>query len=155
MAQLEAESRSITRLLRSRQSGQVFQAGSGKKLAWPTTGRVTSGFGYRTHPIFGDVRFHFGIDIAAPTGQAVIASEAGEVIFVGVKSGYGLTVLIDHGNALATLYAHLSSTSVTTGSRIGRGTRVGGIGCTGYCTGPHVHYETRIKGDPVDPMQFF
>lgn len=155
VAVLEAESKSITRLLKGRQRGQVFQAGGTKRLAWPTTGSVTSPFGYRTHPIFGDVRFHTGIDIGAPTGQAIIAAEAGEVIFVGVKQGYGNMVLIDNGNALATLYAHLSSTSVATGARVGRGARVGGVGCTGYCTGPHLHFETRINGDPVDPMQFF
>lgn len=154
MAKLEAESRSITRLLKSRQAGQVF-AGSGRRLAWPTTGRVTSGFGYRTHPIFGDRRFHTGIDIGAPSGQAIIASDPGEVVMVGVRSGYGLTVLIDHGGAFATLYAHMSSTSVNVGQSVGRGTRLGGIGCTGYCTGPHLHFETRINGDPVDPMQFF
>lgn len=154
MAKLEAESRSITRLLKARQAGQVF-AGSGRRLAWPTTGRVTSGFGYRTHPIFGDRRFHTGIDIGAPTGQAIISSDPGEVVMVGVRSGYGLTVIVDHGGALATLYAHMSSTSVNVGQRVGRGTRLGGIGCTGYCTGPHVHFETRINGDPVDPMQFF
>lgn len=154
MAKLEAESRSITRLLKARQAGQVF-AGSGKRLAWPTTGRVTSGFGYRTHPIFGDRRFHTGIDIGAPTGQAIISAEPGEVVMVGVRSGYGLTVIVDHGGALATLYAHMSSTSVSVGQRVARGTRLGGIGCTGYCTGPHLHFETRVNGDPVDPMQFF
>lgn len=154
MAKLEAESRSISRLLKARQAGQVF-AGSGRRLAWPTTGRVTSGFGYRTHPIFGDRRFHTGIDIGAPTGQAIISSDPGEVVMVGVRSGYGLTVIVDHGGAFATLYAHMSSTSVSVGQGVARGTRLGGIGCTGYCTGPHLHFETRINGDPVDPMQFF
>ena len=155
VAALEAESRSITALLRNRQRGQVIQAGSGRSLAWPTTGRVTSGFGYRRHPIFGDERFHTGIDIDGNAGQPVIAADAGEVIFVGTKSGYGLMVLIDHGNAFATLYAHLSSTSVGPGARVAKGTKLGGVGCTGYCTGPHLHFETRVNGNPVDPMQYF
>lgn len=154
MARLEAESRSIAALLRNRQAGQVF-AGTGKKLAWPVTGTITSGYGYRTDPIFSDRRFHTGIDIAARTGQPVIASEAGEVILTGVRSGYGLTIIIDHGNALATLYAHLSSLNVYEGQRVSRGAVIGGVGCTGWCTGPHLHFETRINGDPVDPMQFF
>lgn len=155
VARLEAESKTITALLKARQRGQVFQAGSGTRLAWPTTGSVSSGFGYRTHPIFGDRRFHSGIDISAPSGQTVIASEAGEILFAGYRGGYGLSVIIDHGNALATLYAHMSSVTVSSGSRVGRGARVGAVGCSGYCTGPHLHFETRINGDPVDPMQFF
>jgi len=155
MTRLEAESRSIAALLRSRQKGQVYQVGSGTKLAWPTTGRVTSPYGYRTHPVFGDRRMHYGIDIGAPTGQAVIAAESGTVIHAASKGGYGMTVIIDHGNALATLYAHLSSISVASGSTVARGARVGAVGCTGYCTGPHLHFETRINGEPQDPMRFF
>lgn len=155
MAQLEAESKRIRDLLRSRQRGQTYQAGSGKSLAWPTTGRVTSGFGYRTHPIYGDRRFHAGIDIGAPSGQTVIAAEAGSVVFSGTKGGYGLVVVIDHGGTLATVYAHLSASAVGSGARVFRGTRVGSVGCTGYCTGPHLHFETRINGDPVDPIRYF
>ncbi|MEO7803285.1 MAG: M23 family metallopeptidase, partial [Actinomycetota bacterium] len=154
MSRLEVESRNISSLLRSRQAGQVFRA-DGLNLAWPTTGSVSSGFGYRTHPIFGDRRLHSGIDIRAPSGQAVIASQSGTVVFAGTNGGYGLTVLVDHGNALATLYAHMSGLSVSTGSRVARGARVGSVGCSGYCTGPHLHFETRVNGEPRDPMQFF
>jgi murein DD-endopeptidase MepM/ murein hydrolase activator NlpD len=155
MQALEAESRSIAALLRSRQRGQVFQTGSGLRLAWPTTGPVSSPFGYRIHPLFGDRRFHAGIDIEAPAGQQVIAAEAGEVVFAGSRGGYGTTVVIDHGGALATLYAHLSAVAVGTGSRVARGSRIGAVGCTGYCTGPHLHFETRVSGEPRDPMTFF
>ena len=155
MALLETESRGIAALLRSIQKGQVYQAGSGKKLAWPTTGSVSSYFGYRTHPIFGDRRLHAGIDISAPAGQSVIAAESGKVVLAGYKGGYGLVVVIDHGNALATLYAHLSAVNVATGGTVGRASRVGSVGCSGYCTGPHLHFETRINGEPRDPMQFF
>ncbi|MGI8426453.1 MAG: murein hydrolase activator EnvC family protein [Actinomycetota bacterium] len=155
MQKLEAESRSIAALLKSRQRGQVFQAGGTKKLAWPTTGAVSSPFGYRIHPVFGDRRFHAGIDISAPSGQAISAAEAGTVVFAGLKGGYGNTVIVDNGNALATLYAHMSAIGVSTGQTVARGSRVGSVGCTGYCTGPHLHFETRINGEPVSPMQFF
>ncbi|MCA1838913.1 MAG: peptidoglycan DD-metalloendopeptidase family protein [Actinobacteria bacterium] len=155
VAQLAAESRSIAALLRSRQRGQVFQAGIGKNLAWPTTGSVTSPFGWRIHPIFGDRRLHTGVDIGAPYGQAVVAAAAGTVISVSNQGGYGLSVVIDHGGALATLYAHLSATSVSVGQQVARGARVASVGCSGYCTGPHLHYETRVNGEPVDPMGFY
>ncbi|MGH2813099.1 MAG: murein hydrolase activator EnvC family protein, partial [Actinomycetota bacterium] len=154
MAALEAASSSVTSMLRARQAGQVYRAG-GWALAWPTTGRLISGFGYRSHPIFGDRRFHTGVDISGSRGQAVVSAEGGVVAFVGWKGGYGLTVIIDHGNGLATLYAHLSTVNVGPGSRVGKAWRVGGVGCTGYCTGPHLHFETRVKGDPVDPMQYY
>lgn len=153
MQRLEQESRSISLFLRSRQAGQVYKGASG--LVWPTTGYVSSGFGWRIHPIFGDRRFHTGIDIAAPAGQAIVASLAGVVVFAGYKNGYGLTVIIDHGNAFATVYAHMSAAAVYSGVKVAKASRIGSVGCTGYCTGPHVHFETRIKGEPVDPMQFF
>lgn len=155
MVLLEQESRSIAALLRSRQRGQVYQAGTGRKLAWPSTGAMSSSFGYRTHPIFGDRRMHAGIDISAPYGQAVIAAESGTVVFAATRGGYGQAIVIDHGGALATLYAHMSSLGVSTGSSVTRGQRIGSIGCSGYCTGPHLHFETRVSGEPVDPMRFF
>lgn len=153
MQQLERESRSISALLKSRQAGQVYRTASG--LVWPTTGRISSGYGWRIHPIFGDRRFHTGVDIAAPSGQAVLASLPGTVVFAGTKSGYGLVVIIDHGNSFATVYAHLSAAAVYSGQAVGKSQRIGSVGCTGYCTGPHLHFETRVNGEPVDPMQYF
>lgn len=155
MRQLEAESQSIAALLRSRQAGQVYVAGQGQELAWPVTGPITSGYGWRTSPIYGDRRFHTGIDIGAQTGQPVIASASGEVAFSGYLQGYGLTVIIDHGNAMATLYGHNSTVAVSEGASVSRGQVISGVGCTGYCTGPHLHFEVRINGDHVSPMQFF
>jgi murein DD-endopeptidase MepM/ murein hydrolase activator NlpD len=155
MRQLEAESQSIASLLRSRQSGQVYVAGQGEELAWPVTGSITSGYGWRTSPIYGDRRFHTGIDIGAQTGQPVIASASGEVVLSGYLRGYGLTVIIDHGNAMATLYGHNSTVAVSEGAQVSRGQVISGVGCTGYCTGPHLHFEVRINGDHVNPMQFF
>lgn len=150
-SQLEAESRRIAGFLKGRTSGAATVSQGG--MAWPTSGPVTSGYGWRTHPIFGTRRFHSGIDIGAPSGQSVGAAAPGTVIFAGVKGGYGNTVIIDHGGGIATLYGHLSSISAGGGSVSGRQT-VGRVGCTGYCTGPHLHFEVRVNGEPQNPMRW-
>ena len=134
-------------------SGGVFPTGGGQ-LLWPAAGPMTSGYGYRTHPIFGDTRMHTGIDIGAGYGAPVIAADGGVVIFAGVMSGYGNAIVIDHGSGLATTYNHLSSFLVTSGQSVARGSHIGAVGCTGYCTGPHLHFEVRIDGSPVDPMPY-
>jgi murein DD-endopeptidase MepM/ murein hydrolase activator NlpD len=152
LEQLERESEEIRALLAGGSSGSG-PTGSGQ-LAWPADGPVTSGYGYRTHPIFGDRRFHAGIDIGAGYGAPVWASEAGEVVFAGVMSGYGNVVVVDHGGGLATTYNHLSGFSVGAGQRVSRGQQVGSVGCSGYCTGPHLHFEVRVNGEPVDPMPY-
>jgi len=126
-----------------------------KNLLWPTAGSVSSPYGYRTHPVFGDTRLHTGIDISAPYGQSVKAAQAGTVVFAGTDEGYGSYIVIDHGQGFATLYAHLSSIGVSVGRSVARGAGIGAVGCSGYCTGPHLHFETRVNGDPVDPMQYF
>ena len=136
----------------SRASGP-YPSGGGQ-LLWPAAGPVTSGFGYRTHPIFGDTRFHSGIDIGAPYGAPVIASDGGQVIYAGVMSGYGNAIIVDHGGGLATTYNHLSSFLVSNGQSVSRGSQIGSVGCTGYCTGPHLHFEVRINGEAVDPMPY-
>jgi len=147
-----AEKRAIIAAAGSTSSG-AFPTGGGQ-LLWPAAGPVTSGFGYRTHPIFGDTRFHAGIDIGAPYGAPVIASDRGDVIFAGVMSGYGNAIVIDHGNGLATTYNHLSSFLVSSGQSVPRGSQIGAVGCSGYCTGPHLHFEVRVNGNPVDPMPY-
>ncbi len=111
------------------------------------SGVVTSGFGWR----WG--RMHEGIDISAPTGTAVRAAASGSVVFAGVMGGYGNIVVIDHGNGLATAYAHLSSIWIGGGS-VSQGQGVGAVGCTGSCTGPHLHFEVRVNGSAVDPMGY-
>ncbi len=148
-ADLRAESAAIAAFLRGRGSGPATV--SPKGMVWPTSGKVTSGFGWRTHPIFGTRRFHAGIDIGAPSGQAVVAAGSGKIVFAGPKSGYGNTVIMDHGGGIATLYGHLSSIAAGQGATIVRGGRVAAVGCTGYCTGPHLHFEVRVNGDPVNP----
>ena len=127
---------------------------SGGELAWPAWGPVISPFGYRTHPIFGDTRLHSGIDIGAPYGAPVWAADDGVVVFAGTMSGYGNAVVVDHGGGLATTYNHLSAFQVGTGQRVGRGQQIANVGCTGYCTGPHLHFEVRTNGTPVDPMPY-
>ena len=126
----------------------------GGQLLWPAAGSVTSGYGYRTHPIFGDQRLHTGIDIGAAYGAPVIASDSGVVTYAGVMSGYGNVVVVDHGGGLATTYNHLSAFTVGSGQSVGRGEQVGAVGCSGYCTGPHLHFEVRVNGSPVDPMPY-
>lgn len=154
IAQFEKESSQIEAILAARAATSgPLPVGAGQFI-WPADGPVVSDFGMRQHPIFGDTRMHNGIDIAAPYGAPVIASGAGEVIYVGVMSGYGNVVIVDHGSGLATTYNHLSSFAVMTGQRVSAGTLLAAVGCTGYCTGPHLHFEVRINGTPVDPIPF-
>lgn len=122
---------------------------------WPADGPLTSYFGPRKHPIAGVVRQHNGIDVGAEYGAPVWAAAAGRVIKAGSMGGYGLVVMIDHGEGLSTLYAHLSSVKVSVGDFAEQGAVIGEVGSTGYSTGPHLHFEVRINGEPVDPLQWF
>lgn len=123
-------------------------------LARPVPGPVSSGFGYRVHPIFGTRRMHTGWDMSAGSGSAISAAGDGVVVSAGVRGGYGNAVVIDHGGGLATLYAHQSSMAVSAGEQVSQGQVIGYIGCTGYCTGPHLHFEVRVNGAPVDPSGY-
>lgn len=113
---------------------------------------VTSGFGYRIHPTLGGQRFHAGIDIARPAGTRIIAANPGTVVQAGWAAGYGLLVTIDHGRGLQTRYAHLSSLGVVPGQEVRKGDVLGSVGSTGRSTGPHLHYEVRLNGQPVSPV---
>ena len=121
---------------------------SASGLIWPVSGTVTSGFGWR----WG--KMHQGIDIAAPSGSPVWAANDGTVIFAGWDGGYGQNIVVDHGGGFTTVYAHNSSILVGAGQSVSRGQQIGAVGCTGSCTGPHVHFETRLGGVPYDPIQF-
>jgi murein DD-endopeptidase MepM/ murein hydrolase activator NlpD len=129
---------------------------STSRFLWPTDGHFTSPFGWRMHPIFHDMRFHAGIDIGAPIGTPVWAADAGTVIYAGYASGYGTLVLVSHGTVngkdLTTGYAHMSELDVSVGQAVGRGQQVGRVGNEGNSTGPHLHFEVRLDGNPVDPL---
>jgi len=158
--QLEAESSAIAEQLQVRQresssSSSRSSSSSSSSLGGPlATVRVTSAFGYRVHPIFGSVRLHTGVDLSATAGTPIRAAADGVVVTAGWMSGYGNTVVIDHGGGRATLYAHQSAMSVARGQQVSKGDVIGRVGCTGSCTGPHLHYEVRIDGKPVDPSPF-
>ncbi len=114
--------------------------------------RVTSGFATRIHPIFQTARAHLGVDYAAPSGTPVRSVGAGVVEAATRQSGYGNVVEIKHGNERSTLYAHLSTIDVKVGQRVEQGQKIGGVGATGWATGPHLHFEFRVKGLHQDPM---
>ncbi|MFN2490106.1 MAG: murein hydrolase activator EnvC [Actinomycetota bacterium] len=152
-SQLARESDRIGALLASRSAGAVLPPPGGR-LAWPASGPLTSGFGPRIHPIFGESRMHTGIDIGAPYGAPVWAAAGGVVTYAGTLGGYGNTVVIEHGGGLATTYNHLSAYEVVGGEHVSRGQQIAAVGCTGYCTGPHLHFEVRVNGTPVDPMAY-
>jgi murein DD-endopeptidase MepM/ murein hydrolase activator NlpD len=132
-----------------------IQPGSGSGLIWPVSGPVVSGFGPRT--IQGHYEFHPGIDIAVPSGTPIRAAAAGTVIFTEPESasgGYGNYTCIDHGGGLSTCYAHQESFAVSAGQHVSQGQVIGYSDCTGYCFGPHVHFEVRINGEVTDPMPY-
>lgn len=151
--ELEENSREIEALVRRAQASPAVPAPVRRigRFLMPARGVLTSGYGVRTHPIFRIRRMHTGIDIAAPRGSPVVAAADGTVIYAGWFGGYGKIVLIDHGAGVSTLYGHLSATLVRAGQRVRRGQRIGLVGSTGYSTGPHVHFEVRINGRPVNP----
>lgn len=128
-------------------------AGSGS-FSYPIHGRLTSPFGMRRHPIFKVVSFHSGVDLAAPYGTPIMASDTGKVIFNGWYGGYGKVVIVDHGMNYSTLYAHLSRTSASRGDNVIKGETVGYEGQTGYSTGPHLHFEVRKNGRPQNPLNY-
>lgn len=119
-----------------------------------TTGRLSSGFGYRLHPITGRREFHYGIDISGPTGTPVKSYASGTVTRATFSSGYGRYVVVNHGGGLSTLYAHLSSISVSVGTRVDVGTQIGKMGSTGLSTGSHLHFEVNRNGTRVNPLGY-
>ncbi|OGI18701.1 MAG: hypothetical protein A3B68_03405 [Candidatus Melainabacteria bacterium RIFCSPHIGHO2_02_FULL_34_12] len=123
-------------------------------FSYPVRGRLTSPFGPRRHPIFKVVSFHSGVDLAAPFGTPIMASDSGRVIFNGWYGGYGKVVIVDHGMNYSTLYAHLSRASAGRGKTIVKGETIGYEGQTGYSTGPHLHFEVRKNGRPQNPLHY-
>lgn len=138
---------------RSNTPGYQRILGTGQMVR-PVVGPITSNFGYRSHPIFGRGRFHAGTDFGAPTGAPIFAADSGTVIVAEWYGGYGNAVIIDHGNGLTTLYGHCSELYVTVGQGVQRGQTVAAIGSTGLSTGPHLHFEVRQQGEPVEPLAY-
>jgi murein DD-endopeptidase MepM/ murein hydrolase activator NlpD len=121
---------------------------------WPVIGHLTGSFGERMDPFSGEGAFHTGVDISSQYGDAVRATADGVVIEANERAGYGRLVVVDHGYGLTTYYGHLSSFNVLPGQQLRRGDTIGNVGVSGRSTGPHVHYEVRINGAPVNPMRY-
>ncbi|HYZ18084.1 MAG TPA: peptidoglycan DD-metalloendopeptidase family protein [Gaiellaceae bacterium] len=147
VAGLEAASNALAARLQTSASSSYDSSPSASGLIWPVSGPVVSGFGMR----WG--RLHAGIDIAVGYGTPIHAAASGTVISAGWMGGYGNLVVIDHGGGLATAYAHQSSMAVGGGS-VSQGQVIGYVGCTGHCFGPHLHFEVRVNGSPVDPLGY-
>lgn len=147
---LEAEAESLRDEILAAQAQQAVEnlGRSAQGFIWPLNGPITSGYG----PRWGTM--HTGIDIDGYTGQPIVASKAGQVILSSYYSGYGNTVIIDHGGGIASLYGHMSSFNVSAGNPVAQGEVVGAVGCTGSCTGDHLHFEVRVNGNPVNPLDY-
>ena len=126
-------------------------AGAPGSFSWPASGPITDPFGMRMHPITHQWKMHTGMDIGAPMGSTIVAAAGGRIIYAGWEGGYGNTIIIDHGGQTSTLYGHCSQLFVSEGQDVQRGQAIGAVGSTGESTGPHLHFEIRINGVPVDP----
>ena len=169
--ELNASSAQVSAMLKERQAARAAAAaaaaqssggqgasdnwvqGTGQ-FGWPVSGEITSPYGYRVHPIWGTTIYHSGIDIGVDEGTPVHAADGGVVVWSGWMGGYGYAVVIDHGNGLSTLYGHNSELAVDEGQSVAKGQVISYAGSTGNSTGPHVHFEVRANGDPVDPMGY-
>lgn len=127
-------------------------------MTWPIPGykNITSNFGYRVHPIYGTWKLHSGIDVGAPTGAKFVAADSGTVLIAsyGYNGGYGNYVVISHGNGITTRYAHGTTILVSAGQKVTKGTPVLTVGSTGASTGPHAHFEVRVNGTAVNPLNY-
>jgi len=153
--ELLQQSKQLETVIQQLQAKSSIKYGGGK-LLWPvpSSNVITSPFGMRLHPVLGVYRMHTGIDIAANTGASIVAAADGQVIFSGYYGGYGYTVIIDHGDGISTLYAHNSALLVKEGDTVKRGQVIAKAGSTGLSTGPHLHFEVRKNGVPVNPMDW-
>jgi murein DD-endopeptidase MepM/ murein hydrolase activator NlpD len=150
LAALQAASAQVTAQLQGaggHAPAGPIRGGSGGYI-WPVNGPVVSGFGMR----WG--RLHAGVDIAVPSGTPIRAARSGTVAIAGWMGGYGNYTCINHGGGIATCYGHQSSIGVSVGQSVNQGQVIGSVGCTGHCFGPHVHFEVRVNGQPVDPMGY-
>ena len=150
---IEAE---IKELARKSAASNTTVSYSGGVMLWPVPGyrTITSYYGMRVHPITGVYKLHSGIDVGAPTGAKFIAVASGTVVKAAYTTGYGNMVIIDHGGGLQTLYAHGSAILVNSGQKVNAGDAVLKVGSTGYSTGPHAHFEVRVNGNTVNPLNY-
>ena len=155
--ELARQSSQLTKMLRS-DAKVAPQFTTTSDFILPVQGRVSSPFGWRTHPVFKTRKFHSGVDLAVPMGTPVKCSNSGVVVYSGWYGGYGKVVIVSHGNykgkPTSTLYAHLSRYNVNKGAKVSKGQVIGNCGSTGYSTGPHVHFEVRVNGNPTNPFNY-
>jgi len=154
--ELEQASNQLETMIRNIQGGgNEKQLGTGV-YTWPCPGhaKISSPFGMRYHPILKTRKMHTGIDIEAPSGASIIAADAGTVIYSGWMSGYGQVIVVSHGGQMSTLYAHQSTLIAAKGTAVSKGQVIGRVGSTGFSTGPHLHFEVRVNGSPVDPTAY-
>ena len=158
LAELEQDSREIENMLQRVQKTAEGRERSAKpwtgKFHMPVSGRISSSYGYRRHPIYKVRKLHTGIDIAAPSGTRIRCAGDGTVVHSARWGGYGNCIIVDHGGGLATLYGHCSRLGVTNGQSVTQGQVIGYVGSTGMSTGPHLHFEVRKDGRPVDPNPY-
>ena len=140
--------------LPSRRSRGLFGPLNSQPNIWPVEGRLIGAYGMRTDPFSGEGAMHMGVDIGAPTGTPVRSTADGTVVYAQVESGYGKLIRVNHGNGVETYYAHLSQFYVTVGQDVHRGEIIGLVGSTGRVTAPHLHYEVRRSGAPMNPAHF-
>lgn len=138
--------------LRLEEEASITETETSLGRRMPVNGKISSNYGIRRHPLYGDMRFHYGIDIAAPEGEAIYPIKRGRVIFSGEQNGYGNVVIIDHGDGFITKYAHNKINLVKTGDLVNTDTVIARVGNTGLSTGPHLHFEVRHNGEAIDPI---
>jgi murein DD-endopeptidase MepM/ murein hydrolase activator NlpD len=156
--QLAKDSENLATLIQQRLAEQARQNKTAPystgAMGYPSGGSITSGFGYRVHPVLGYSRFHAGLDFGADYGSPIWAAKGGVVLFAGWYGGYGQAVVVDHGGGITTLYGHASELYVSEGQTVQRGQLIAAIGSTGLSTGPHLHFEVRANGEPIDPLNY-